>query len=251
MERLTHQLFFWSEMVGNLASLDLYVFSMASKEVSMSFHEHVVFKNLVFKVEDLARRRAWSILRMIHSPQKLDSSSVRQVELIANHNGAYKILTTAADWAARKGHLELLEYLIVIAGDSCTEYAMSWAARNGHMDVLVFLKESVDCNCTDTAANWAAARGQDRVLKWLYKNTQSRCCELAPMNAAGMGFMRVLVFLHENHPTCFRDTAANYALDNGHVKISAWLNSIGCHPTPSREIRKSTMKFTTLYDRWD
>ena len=71
MERLTHQLFFWSEMVGNLASLDLYVFSMASKEVSMSFHEHVVFKNLVFKVEDLARRRAWSILRMIHSPQKL------------------------------------------------------------------------------------------------------------------------------------------------------------------------------------
>jgi hypothetical protein len=250
MNKLTHQLFFWSEMVHHLDPLDFYIFSLANKELSMGFVKHVL-PIVVFKVENLSHRRAWSILRMIQ-PSQLDSSSVRQIELTATpgraHDGAYEILTTAADWAARKGYVELLEYLLVVKKDSCTKYAMDWAARNGHMDALLFLKDRGE-DCTHAAADWAAARGQDRVLEWLYSNTHARCSELGPMQAAGMGFMRVLVFLHEKDPSVFRDTTANFALDNGHERVSTWLTSIGCHP--SRKIRKPTVEYTTLYEQWD
>ena len=253
-----HQLFFWSEMKRHLAALDFYVFALANQEASDCFRRHVL-PSAVFDIEELARRRAWSVLRRIR-PCQLESSSVRQVELVAVlFCGAFRVLTTAADWAARKGHVELLRWLLEVAYDSCTQYAMNWAARNGHMDVLVFLKERGDAECTNAAADWAAARGHDRVLEWLYENTRARCSELGPIQAAGMGYKRVLTFIHRNDPTLFRDSTANFALNNGHDKLFSWLKSIGCHPTEGEEERHAaemtaggTRKlYTTLYVRWD
>jgi ankyrin repeat protein len=54
--------------------------------------------------------------------------------------------TDAMDYAAWKGHLEMVEFLHSI-GAECTEKAMYWASKNGHLEIAKYL-HSIGEKCT-------------------------------------------------------------------------------------------------------
>jgi hypothetical protein len=43
------------------------------------------------------------------------------------------------NWAAARGHLEVVQFLHVNRTEGCTTDAISLAAQNGHLDVVHFL----------------------------------------------------------------------------------------------------------------
>ena len=51
--------------------------------------------------------------------------------------------STTACWAAKYGHLHILEYLFERKFDEYDHWACQWAAMNGHLDCLKYLHETV------------------------------------------------------------------------------------------------------------
>eukprot|EP00798_Chlamydomonas_sp_ICE-L_P000217 gene217-3987_t len=117
----------------------------------MKYYMRNLLKLAVFDVTELSLRSAWTILSHVHCKQVAIPTSLRQTEFLHNK----KVLTTGADWAARKGHLPLLQWLLVNTEEVCTTYAFDLAARHGHMNVLLWLHDN-GLGGTRTSADWAA-----------------------------------------------------------------------------------------------
>eukprot|EP00798_Chlamydomonas_sp_ICE-L_P025841 gene25841-11516_t len=132
----------------------------------MKYYMRNLLKLAVFDVTELSLRSAWTILSHVHCKQVAIPTSLRQTEFLHTK----KVLTTGADWAARKGHLPLLQWLLVNTEEVCTTYAFDLAARNGHMNVLLWLHDN-GLGGTRTSADWAAYTGHLHIVKWLYDNT--------------------------------------------------------------------------------
>jgi hypothetical protein len=178
----------------------------------------------VFDVTELSKRCAWTILPHLRYGKQVNvPDNLHTVEFLHNK----RVITTGADWAARKGHLPLLQWLLLNTSECCTTYAMDLAARNGHMDVLLWLHGNCLKGCTNAAADWAAFKGRLDIVKWLYNNTGSRCSAHATMIAAGNGDHETLCWLHAHGVTC-NTSCANMALACGHVGILKFLLSVGC-----------------------
>lgn len=215
----------WSRVCPHLSPIEAYIFCLTCVAGRRHWSEHVR-PTAVFDVVELAYHNAWSILYHVRTdqvtvPRQLEGLCLRPIH------------TTAPDWAARKGHLQLLRWLLHDESEVCTTYAMDFAARNGHFEVLRWLHNRGEM-CTDAAANWAAFQGHTRILSWLYAHTPARCCELATMHAAGRGDMEMLEWLHHQN-VCCTPSAANFALANGHTCVLAWLATKGCDPSVTKE----------------
>ncbi len=50
--------------------------------------------------------------------------------------------TRAMDWAADKGHLDVMIWLHENRTEGCTTYTMNRVAWNGHLDAVKFLQET-------------------------------------------------------------------------------------------------------------
>ena len=74
------------------------------------------------------------------------------------------------DWAAKKGHLEIVKWLHENRTEGCTTAAMNCAARNGHLEVVKWLHENRTEGCTEWAMDLAAENGHLDVVKWLNDN---------------------------------------------------------------------------------
>ena len=158
---------------------------------------------------------------------------LRQVEILQNKY----TFTTGADWAARKGHLLMLQWLLKNTGEGCTTYAMDFAARNGHIDIMMWLHHNRSEGCTNAAANWAAFKGRLNIVKWLYKNTQSRCGELATVTAAGNGDLDMLCWLHAEGAIT-NTTCADMAFACGHEECLRFLESVGYKSCMSKDDKR-------------
>jgi len=211
----------WHEMANYLSAIDMYVLSLACKAGRKNYMH--LFPHAVFDVTEMSLRNAWTILPHLHNCQLLIPNELRQVEILHNR----KIITNVADWAARRGHLMLLQWLLLNTEEGCTTYAMDLAARNGHMNVLSWLHSNGLGGCTSAAADWAAFKGRLNIIKWLYENTGSRCSEHATMIAAGNGDMETLLWLHGQGVSC-NPSCANMAFACGHACTLQFLESIGC-----------------------
>lgn len=221
MDHLLLQTFLWHELSSHASSLDIFVLSLTSKATRDFFLAHVM-PRATFDVEELACKRAWSVLRHITAGQLQARPELQQVEYVDTRT----VRTTLADWAARKGHAELLQWLLAVTWHRCTTFAMDWAARNGHINVLKWLHDH-GATCTRAAADWAAVHGHMQILEWLYMHTGSRCSQLAPMYAAGRGDMPMLKQLHLWGVT-FTDSTANFAYACGHADVLNFLEAMGC-----------------------
>ncbi len=187
-------------------------------------------------------------------------------------------ITTGPDWAARKGHLPLLRWLLKNTAEECTSSASDWAALNGHADVLQWLSDNNTLGCTDAAADWAAYKGHINILQWLYTNTHVRCSELSMMYAAGKGGLdehsssnthptepllpskawqcgvgrgnlKLLMWLHE-HGAPSRNSAANFAFACGHTSTLKWLRSIGVERSVKADDHDVLARIRTLAASW-
>lgn len=220
MDAVLHQWFFWRNLANNVSALDLYTMSLTSASTKQFFHEHVL-NMCQFDVGDIARYKAWNLLDMITPQQVIAPPNSCHIE----YNSTGCIQTTLADWAARKGYLPLLLWLVDTAEIPCTSYAIDWAARNGHMIVVEWLHKR-GIACTDAAADWAAMKGHTHVLDWLYTYTNARCSQLAPMVCAGRGDISTLKWLHSQSIATFTDAAMDWACACDHHHVVDWLESV-------------------------
>ena len=65
--------------------------------------------------------------------------------------------TSAINWAAKYGHLEVVQWLHTHRHEGCSTWAMDWAARYGYLEVVQWLHVHRREGCTTDAMNWAAA----------------------------------------------------------------------------------------------
>jgi len=213
--------FLWHELANHLSAVDMYVLSLTCN-AGMKYYMRNLLKLAVFDVTELSLRSAWTILSHVHCKQVAIPTSLRQTEFLHNK----RVLTTGADWAARKGHLPLLQWLLLNTEEVCTTYAFDLAARNGHMNVLLWLHDN-GLGGTRTSADWAAYTGHLHIVKWLYDNTNFKCSENATMIAAGNGDLEMLLWLHAQGVTC-NTSCANFGFACEHEGIMQFLESVGC-----------------------
>src|SRR3546814_7943009 len=57
----------------------------------------------------------------------------------------------------------------------CTFHAMDYAAKNGHLEIVEFLHEHRTEGCTAQAMNYAAKAGHLAIVEWLHKNRLEGC----------------------------------------------------------------------------
>jgi ankyrin repeat protein len=129
----------------------------------------------------------------------------------------------AMDWAAKKGHLEVIKYLHEKRKEGCTTYAMNWAAGNGHLEVIKYLHEKRKEGCTIDAMNWAAKNGHLEVVKYLHEKRNEECTTDAMDYAARNGHLEIVVWLHENRTEGYTTNAMDWAAKNGHLKVVKYL----------------------------
>jgi hypothetical protein len=149
--------------------------------------------------------------------------------------------------------MELLKWLLANTDEDCTTYAMDFAARYGHLAVLEYL-HGEGRTCTNTAADWAAMEGHFVLLKWLYDATASRCSDLAMSYVAIRGDLEMLVWLHD-HDAHGSDGAATVAVALGHTECIEWLRSVGvvtdCDADALEKVRENLYRSFEVKDPWD
>jgi len=100
-----------------------------------------------------------------------DSGNLERVKYFVEQERCDLNNTCAIRWASRRGHLELVKYLVSVGCDpkAGDEYAIRWASRMGHLETVKYLV-SIGCNPA-YLNNWAiittSAHGSSEVVKYL------------------------------------------------------------------------------------
>jgi hypothetical protein len=103
-------------------------------------------------------------------------------------------------WAARGGHVAVLEWLQANYPAQCGPDAMDVAAFSGHLDAVKWLHANRTMGCTCNALHQAAANGQFEVVKWLYLNRPESRTYGAVLAAFRNGHVRIAYWLYAKYP---------------------------------------------------
>ena len=124
---------------------------------------------------------------------------------------------------AEEGRLDILIVLNEKDNILPDEKGANWAARNGHLHVLEWL-EKYNILPTVEGANWAAGHGELKVLEWLESlRDYDRFPDVTGAdNAATNGHLPVLKLL-EKHEILPNQYGTNMAAAKGHLHILQWL----------------------------
>ena len=74
------------------------------------------------------------------------------------------------DFAAKSGHLQIIEYLNMYRGEKCTDWAMLYAAGLNHFEIVKYLHEHAGIQCTAKAMNKAAEVGNLGIVRYMCEN---------------------------------------------------------------------------------
>ena len=143
----------------------------------------------------------------------------------------YQILTTEAsvtNWAAEKGHLEVLKWLAQTKNIYPDQDGANDAAMSGQLEVLKWLAGH-NIYPDQKGANFAAKYGHLEVLKWLaghniYPNKHGA------NYAAYYGHLEVLKWLAETKNLYPNQRGANDAAMSGQLEVLKWLANHGIYP---------------------
>jgi len=160
-----------------------------------------------------------------------------------------------ATYAARRGHLHILEWVFgrayALPTHICTDIAQSgridiirWAkakgytwnehtfdraAQYGHLRTLQWLRNQ-GCPAGPRACQFAAGRGHLRVLQWLRANDAPWDAATVVIAAAVRGHLRVVRWaVGQGCP--LTEKAAARAASHGHLGVLVWMHDNGC-PMP-------------------
>ena len=125
--------------------------------------------------------------------------------------------------AAKRGHIHVLRWLYDHGCES-DERICAYAAEGGHLDVMVWLRLNGHQWNTDTC-DQAAKYGHLHVLKWIV----SQGCpwdEWTTMLAAKYGHLDILKWAIENGCPCDA-SACSFAAEGGQLEILKWLVEAG------------------------
>lgn len=132
------------------------------------------------------------------------------------------LVTSAMDFAAASGHLEIVKVLHEHQ-ESCSVRAMDLAAAYRNLRVVQWLHTNRPEGCSTNAMDLAAANGHLEVVQWLHANRLEGCTESAVDDAAANGHLPVVCWLLDNRSEGFTDDGLNEAAANGHCEILATL----------------------------
>ncbi len=164
-------------------------------------------KQLFFAVWDLPEMRRL-IKTFMYPGKKTASYYSYQNGDIASYHGYLHLIKErsewlrftnhAMNWAAKNGHLNIVQWLHDNRREGCSVKAMNWAAKNGHLNIVQRLHDNRREGCSNLAMNLAAQNGHINVLDWLRNNRTEGCTEHAVLLAIKKGHLDVLIWLHNN-----------------------------------------------------
>ncbi len=134
-----------------------------------------------------------------------------------------KYKNESIDGLAKYGDLEGIKWLHE-NGEECTQDAMNWAAIRGHLEVVKFLHFNRKEGCSRDAMDKAAGNGHLDVVKFLHINRREGCSTDAMDNAAWMGHLDIVIWLHENRIEGCSAWAVRLATEMGQLDIVKWLH---------------------------
>lgn len=134
----------------------------------------------------------------------------------------------AMDWAANNGYLEIIKYICANGkATNCTTNWMNRAAQNGHLNVVEWLHYNRNEGCTTHAMDWAARNGHLQMVKWLSENRSEGCTRAAFLGAANRGHLDVAKWLLKNkYDSCCLQDAMVGAKECGRNEIVEWLQVV-------------------------
>jgi hypothetical protein len=160
-----------------------------------------------------------------------DYHYVQSINLIkwAKQHKNFNYTNTTANYASRRGNLDILKYLY---NDNCNMYnnenmILHEASKNGYLDILKWgIKKGFVLD--EHIFIGACEFGDLNIVKWLYKMNcpfNDYCCH----HAALYGNQKVLDFLIYDVECSYNIMTFNYAAQNGQIKILKYLNDISTH----------------------
>ncbi|RLN82279.1 hypothetical protein BBJ28_00016825 [Nothophytophthora sp. Chile5] len=136
------------------------------------------------------------------------------------------------DASARRGYIEVVQWLHANSKQECTTNAMDWAAQGGHLEVVQWLHEHRSEGCTSAAMHLAAVDGHMNVVKWLHSHRSEGCKEVTLGEVAKSGNLEMVQWLHDNRHEVFSCPGVmDIAAARGYLDVVKWLHenrSEGC-----------------------
>ena len=137
--------------------------------------------------------------------RKYEDENINNLALIGDLEGikfltsmGYTCTSSAIDWAASNGHLEIVKWLHEnhkdIKGFTYTPSAMDWASLKGHLETVKFLHEN-GYSCTTAAMDYASENGHLEIVKWLHENRTEGCTPYAMNWTAKNGHLEIVEYL--------------------------------------------------------
>ncbi|EQC29472.1 hypothetical protein SDRG_12720 [Saprolegnia diclina VS20] len=174
------------------------------------------------------------VLRFLHdmkcngiSPAALDgafqNSHVDTIMFLVQHYPHLDLPAKATYYAARDGHLSVLQYLIQERNAPCPPSVMDMAAYKGHGAIVAFLHKSGK-GCTTRAMDAAACTGHLDIVQFLHCNRFEGCTTLA-FDAAANNDRILLDFLIEHRREGGSTMAMHSAAYKGHEAMTRFLHA--------------------------
>ena len=153
------------------------------------------------------------------------------IEIIFSETDVFIGIDKVIDHASLiNGNLEMVKYLTGM-GASCSTNAMNWAAKRGHLDIVQWLHFNRLEGCSTGAMNSAAEFGYLDIVQWLHFNRSEGCSTSAMDSASRNGHLDVVQWFHSNRSEGCTSCAMDLAAQNGHLDVVKWLHlnrSEGC-----------------------
>ncbi|GLE11842.1 hypothetical protein PINS_up024571 [Pythium insidiosum] len=129
------------------------------------------------------------------------------------------------DFAARNGHLEILQWLHGTPALSRCSTRVQWTTppKNGHLDIVQWLHANRTEGCTLKAMDGAAMNGHLGIVQWLHAHRSEGCTTKAMDLAAQNGHVAVLAWLDAHRAEGCTTLSLEYAAGEGHIATVKWL----------------------------
>lgn len=83
----------------------------------------------------------------------------------------YNKLVHKLSWAVYHNKLHVVQWICSHNLETPTKFHVESASKRGHIDILIWLLTYTNCICTQRVMDIASCNGQFKVVKWILKNT--------------------------------------------------------------------------------
>lgn len=149
-----------------------------------------------------------------------ENGNLKMLEWVLNRlSTPYFLPAQTMMHAALKGRLNIVRPEI-----SSSPLGMYGAARKGHLELMKWLLENGYTACNAQIMDSAVSGGHFDIVKWLF-DRGGTCSTAAPESAAEQGDLEMLRWFHEHFPDQFTRRVMDQAARKCHLDVVKWLHS--------------------------